>query len=91
MKCDQLDGQEIIHLGYRLGYNYWGQGIASECAQAVIAFSKAQAITPVYALIEPKHAASIAVAKKVGFTPQSTVNFYNRQLTLYGLSAAPNE
>ncbi|WP_419148916.1 GNAT family N-acetyltransferase [Pseudoalteromonas 'SMAR'] len=87
LKCDRLDDRDIIHIGYRYGVNYWGQGVATECAQAVVVYTRQQAITQVYALIEPNHSASVTVAKKVGFMPLGTVHFYNRALRLYGLNS----
>ena len=85
LKCDRLDDRDIIHIGYRFRFESWGQGVATECAQAVVSFCKERAISQLYALIEPNHSASMAVAKKVGFMPLGTVHFYNRALRLYGL------
>ena len=64
LKCDRLDDRDIIHIGYRYGVNYWVREWPTECAQAVVVYTRQQAITQVYALIEPNHRLLLRWQKK---------------------------
>ncbi len=59
-------GEETrLNLGYRFDKNYWGKGYATELAENAIdyAFSELQ-FNEIYALVRPKHSASIRVLEK---------------------------
>lgn len=56
-------------LGYWIGQDYIGKGLATKCTQALIDYlHTAHAITQLYAVIENRNLASIRVAEKLGFT-----------------------
>lgn len=50
-----------------------GQGLAREGAALVVGWLEAQGVTGVFAHIHPGHAASAAVARRVGLTPTGIV------------------
>ncbi|WP_328609865.1 GNAT family N-acetyltransferase [Amycolatopsis sp. NBC_00345] len=50
-----------------------GQGLAREAAALVVGWLDAQGVTGVFAHIHPGHAASAAVARRVGLTPTGIV------------------
>ena len=52
-----------------VGTPWQGQGIATEAAQALIAWLGQQSVRTVIAHIHPRHRASAAVAAAVGLTP----------------------
>jgi len=55
--------------GYIFGEPFWGRGLASEAASAVVAWAMAQpAIFRVWATCHPDNAASAAVLRKVGLS-----------------------
>ncbi|MES9906533.1 MAG: GNAT family N-acetyltransferase [Sedimenticola sp.] len=78
---------EEINLGYRLARQYWGTGLASESARAVLtyAFSQKQ-FESVVVIIEPEHIASMRVAEKAGFSNYQNVEFHGRPVRLYRLT-----
>ena len=62
----RMYGQEQrLNIGYRFDKDFWGQGYASELAQHTIiyAFLDIKA-TKIYAIVRPKHGASIKVLEK---------------------------
>lgn len=59
---------EGFELGYRLRPRFWGQGLASEAAQASVNYAFHVARLPyLLAFIEPANAASLRVLEKCGF------------------------
>jgi RimJ/RimL family protein N-acetyltransferase len=56
-------------LGYRIKQKYWGKGIATECAQALInyALDKLE-LREIYAITDPSHEISKKILRKVGFS-----------------------
>jgi len=64
--CDRLYGNETkLNLGYRFDKNYWGKGYATELAQNAIAFGFNELNkNEIFAIVRPKHLASIRVLEK---------------------------
>lgn len=57
-----------FELGYRLSPKFWGQGLASEAAEASVRYAFARARLPyLIAFIEPANTASLRVLEKSGF------------------------
>lgn len=60
--------------GYIFGEPFWGRGLASEAASAVVAWAIAQpAIFRVWATCHPDNAASAAVLRKAGLAHEATL------------------
>lgn len=84
---ERVGDAEEISLGYRLARRYWGAGLATESARAVLAMAfGVRALPSVVALIEPDHAASVRVAEKLGFGDFQNVRFHGREVRLYRLN-----
>lgn len=63
------DHQNYYDLGYRIQRKYWGQGIASETAKAVLHFGFEQLrLEEVFSIVHCDNLASQAVLHKLGFT-----------------------
>jgi len=65
----EIDGRTEVEVAYLLDKRYWGRGLATEAARAIV--DHAFATLPVDRLIcmvDPENAASRAVARKVGMT-----------------------
>ncbi|MCM2129782.1 GNAT family N-acetyltransferase [Larsenimonas rhizosphaerae] len=84
---EHVAGVEEISLGYRLARRYWGQGLASEAAAAVLdhAFGRKQCAS-VVAIIAPDHVASQKVVGKVGFGSFELQPFHDRTVRVYRLT-----
>jgi ribosomal-protein-alanine N-acetyltransferase len=64
-----IDQCEEVEVAYLLGKAYWGQGLGTEAAQAIVdyAFGKLQ-LARLVCLIHPDNLASAKVARKIGMT-----------------------
>ncbi|NIY75538.1 GNAT family N-acetyltransferase [Thalassospira sp. HF15] len=68
-----------IEIGWRLHPDYWGQGIASEAASAIIdhAFSRIE-LPSIVADIDERNMASRKLAEKLGMTADRVIDGYLR-------------
>ena len=67
------------NLGYWIGEQYWGRGIATECVKLIIkyAFSSDLGLREVIAYVFPENQASIRVLKKNGMKKRGEINEYH--------------
>lgn len=80
-------GVEEINLGYRLARRYWGKGLASESARAVLEYVfTVMLLESVVVIIEPEHAASLKVAENAGFNRFESIEFHEKPVRLYRMS-----
>ncbi len=78
------DGSDSIELGYVLHYNYWGKGIASEMAEAIL--NHMYSIKPdakFVAVTEPGNAPSQRVLEKAGMQRAGNYFRHNEELALF--------
>jgi len=62
-----IEGQSEVEVAYLLDKAYWGQGLATEAARAIIDYGFEQLhLTRIICLMDPAHQASRNVAEKVG-------------------------
>jgi RimJ/RimL family protein N-acetyltransferase len=78
-----LHGPEI-EIGWRLVRSVWRRGFATEAAQPVLDHAwRTLRLQQVIADIDPENVASIAVARKLGFTVAGPTMYAGRQVTRY--------
>ena len=78
-----LHGPEI-EIGWRLVRSAWRRGYATEAAQPVLDHAwRTLRLRQVIADIDPENVASIAVARKLGFTVSGPAMYAGRQVTRY--------
>lgn len=72
--CGFADGfPPDVEIGWRLRPEYWGQGLASEIARAVMDYGWERFhFNRLIAVIQPANRASIRVAEKLGMTLEAT-------------------
>ena len=71
---DYLRGGDEIEIGYWLAPDYWGKGLATEAAQAVMEYGKNRlGLRQIVAVAHPENKASIRVLEKLGMTYEATV------------------
>jgi RimJ/RimL family protein N-acetyltransferase len=63
------DGGRSAELAWAVGVPWQGQGIASEAAQAAVAWLEVRGVDTITAYINPDHQASIGVAARAGLHP----------------------
>jgi RimJ/RimL family protein N-acetyltransferase len=60
-----------VELGFRLGVQFWGQGLASEAGAAWVRYGFEQLqLESIVSISEPANVASGAVARSLGFSPK---------------------
>jgi RimJ/RimL family protein N-acetyltransferase len=64
-----LDGREEVEVAFLLAKAYWGQGLGTEVAQAIVHYAiDTLKLTRLVCLIEPENHASMRVATRIGMT-----------------------
>ncbi|WP_336212329.1 GNAT family N-acetyltransferase [Nonomuraea sp. LPB2021202275-12-8] len=63
------DGGRRAEIAWVVGSRQQGQGYASEAAQALVTWLDGRGVATIEAHIHPRHAASAAVARRVGLLP----------------------
>lgn len=63
----KIDGRDELEVAYLFGKEFWGQGLGTEAAQAILTYGFEQLSLPrLICLIEHGNQASIRVAEKIG-------------------------
>ncbi len=70
-----IDGQQEVEVAYTIAQEFWGQGLATEAARAILqyGFEKLN-ITRLICLIDPENIASQRVAERTGMTLERKVD-----------------
>jgi len=81
-----LRGADELEIGWRLHPDYWGKGLATEGAMALLDEVRALVHPPrVFAHIHVLNAASIALAERIGLTRMGTIPVAEYEDYLYEL------
>jgi RimJ/RimL family protein N-acetyltransferase len=82
------EGWPGLEVAWTVARDRWGNGYATEAGEAALnhAFTELGA-DHVISVIHPENARSIAVAKKLGETPESTTELNGEPRVIYGISA----
>ena len=72
-----IDGQYDVEVAYTIAEEYWGQGLGSEAAQAILNYGFEELnLTRLICLIDPENIPSQRVAEKMGMKWEKTVDGY---------------
>jgi len=64
-----IDGQNEVEVAYTIAQEYWGQGLATEAAQAILNYGFERLnLSRLISLIDSENIASQKVAEKIGMT-----------------------
>ena len=79
-----IDGVGEVEIGYRLARNAWGLGLASEAAEAVLAYGFSRChMDSVIAIIATRHVVSARVAEKAGFRVDTRTTYRDWDVYIY--------
>lgn len=72
-----IEGQLEVEVAYTLAQEYWGQGLATEAARAILHYGFEQLqLSRLICVIDPDNIASQRVAQKMGMTLEKRVEGY---------------
>lgn len=64
-----IDGQPEVEVAYLLAKEFWGQGLATEAARAIVRYAFSQlGLSRLICLIDSENSASLRVAEKIGMS-----------------------
>lgn len=64
-----IDGQNEVEVAYTISRDYWGQGLGTEAAEAILHYGfQTLNLSRLISLIDPENIASQRVAEKIGMT-----------------------
>jgi [ribosomal protein S5]-alanine N-acetyltransferase len=82
-----IEEQKEVEIGYRLAQAYWGQGLASEAARAVVEYGQQRFnFQRFVCLIETENTRSIRVATKLGMKLEKRIIYYGLDVAMYSLN-----
>jgi RimJ/RimL family protein N-acetyltransferase len=72
-----IDGQTEVEVAYTIAQEYWGQGLGTEAAQAILQYGFEHLnLSRLICLIDPENVASQRVAEKMGMILEKKVDGY---------------
>lgn len=79
-----------LEIGWHLAEPYWGKGLATEAARAVLDYGfRTLGLETIWAVADANNRASLAVMKRLGMRyVETTDRYYGEEGVLYGLSKA---
>lgn len=82
-----IDGRPEVEIAYLLDKKVWGQGLATEAAQAILLYGFEQLhLSHLICLIDRENQASIRVATKIGMTFEKEAEDEKGPFLLYAIS-----
>lgn len=82
-----IEQQKEVEVGYRLARKYWGQGLATEAAKAVVEYGHQRFnFQRFVCLIEIENSRSIRVANKLGMTLEKKIIYHGLDVAMYSLN-----
>lgn len=81
-----IEKQREVEIGYRLAKKYWGQGLATEAAQAVLEYGQQRFnFRRFVCLIDPENIRSVKVATKLGMKQEKSLVYHGLNVAMYSL------
>ncbi|MBE9048385.1 GNAT family N-acetyltransferase [Pleurocapsales cyanobacterium LEGE 10410] len=82
-----VEQQKEVEIGYRLARQYWGKGLATEAAQAVLKYGRERFnFKRFICLIDPENIRSIRVAQKLGMKLEKNIIYYGLNVAMYSIN-----
>jgi len=86
-----IDEQQEVEVAYLLAKEYWGQGLGTEAAQALVRYGfELLRLTRLICLIDRENQTSIRVAMKIGMTFEKEGKDEKGPFLLYSISKPPS-
>jgi len=80
----QIDGEQLVELGYRLLPNYWGKGLATEAGAAILKYGFEQLnLDKIISIVEEQNVRSVSVVKRLGMHHWKDADFHGTRCQIY--------
>lgn len=90
--CGFVPSSNGAEIGWRLANEYWGQGLATEAATAVLKHGfETLGFPRIVATVQSPNHASIRVIEKLGMLPESAMSRDGREVVLYSINRNDSE
>ena len=87
--CGLVDTGDVPEIGWRLARDYWGQGLATEAAAAVLDHARdVLGLARLMATVQTDNSASVRVIEKLGMTRDRTFQRDGREVAVYSCCPA---
>jgi RimJ/RimL family protein N-acetyltransferase len=87
-----IDQRPEVEVAYLLAKEYWGQGLGTEAAQAILQYGFEQLqLSRLICLIDPENQASIKVARKIGMTFEKKGQDDKGSFLLFSRNKSPSQ
>ncbi len=77
-----------VEVGWRLARCAWGRGYATEAARAWVAAAPGLGLTQLVSYVDPRNAASVAVARRLGMSEDHRETWDGQDVAIYLLDLA---
>lgn len=81
-----LKGTEEKEVGYRLHKKFWGNGYATEIANALVEYGFSKGLTRIVGITHPENFASQRVLEKCGLKFERDATHYDVSVKLYAIN-----
>lgn len=82
-----IEQQKEVEVGYRLAKQYWGRGLGTEAAQAILKYGRQRFnFQRFICLIDPENVRSVNVAKKLGMKQEKELIYHGLNVEMYSLN-----
>ncbi|MEL6496094.1 MAG: GNAT family N-acetyltransferase [Cyanobacteria bacterium J06623_7] len=79
--------QQEVEVGYRLARQYWGRGLGTEAARAVVQYGRERYnFQRFVCLIEPENIRSVRVATKLGMSLEKRIIYHGLDVAMYSMN-----
>jgi [ribosomal protein S5]-alanine N-acetyltransferase len=84
-----IDGRSEVEVAYLLARRYWGQGLGTEAARAILAYGFEELqLSRLICLVDPANAASVNVAVKIGMSLEREADIDGEPTLVYSTGPA---
>lgn len=86
--CGFIPASDGVEIGWRLAKEFWGRGLATEAARAVLKHGfETLGFQRIIATVQVPNLASIRVVEKLGLKPESKFHRNGRELILFSINS----
>lgn len=87
LMMQEVDGEELVELGYRLDPAYWGKGLAIEAGASIAEYGFNElGIEKIISIIDPENKRSLNVAARIGMHYWKDATFHGIAVQIYALN-----